>query len=246
MQAKVSVYDFRERMEDILKMHGGMEFFREMNAGGIPFFFAAATANSQDGTEYKCETITPNAMGIRLKDDKFADFLNIRNSGFVAIPKSDLTSESARALKMLEENGTDGISYGDALRNMELKGGVCLPEGDAMGISIDADPDDDGGDMGLLMQSIMDSAIADAPDARKEERKMPAIEYTEYIPSWDDSGEADLKEAFARVDQRDVHIPKGDGLLIMARQRRIAAEEAMGAGAADAVIMTAAPEEDTE
>lgn len=83
-------YDMREQMKEILKSQGGKDFFKELNAAGIPFLFIAATANTEDKTEYFCESITPNAMGIYLTDDKFADLLNIRNHGFVAVPEFSL------------------------------------------------------------------------------------------------------------------------------------------------------------
>ncbi len=57
-------------MKEIFETKGGRAFFNELNAAGIPFFFIAATENTEDKTDYLCETITPGAMGIRLTDDK--------------------------------------------------------------------------------------------------------------------------------------------------------------------------------
>lgn len=91
-------YDRREQMKEILKTQGGKDFFKELNAAGIPFLFIAATANTENKTEYFCESITPNAMGICLTDDKFADLLNIRNHGFVAVPEFSLVSANAEGM----------------------------------------------------------------------------------------------------------------------------------------------------
>ncbi len=60
----------KEQMKEIFETKGGRAFFNELNAAGIPFFFIAATENTEDKTDYLCETITPGAMGIRLTDDK--------------------------------------------------------------------------------------------------------------------------------------------------------------------------------
>ena len=81
-------YDMKEQMKEIFETKGGKAFFNELNAAGIPFFFIAATENTEDKTDYLCETITPSAMGIRLTDDKFADHLNIQHQGFVTVLES--------------------------------------------------------------------------------------------------------------------------------------------------------------
>lgn len=106
-------FDNEQVVKDIMKDNGGKEFFRELNAARVPFFFAAAVKNTADGTEYLCEAITPNSQGITLTDDKFADFLNIRNHGFVTIPSFDAASPSAQALQLFQdsEGGQDKPFY---------------------------------------------------------------------------------------------------------------------------------------
>ncbi len=47
--------------------------------------FIAAIENTEDRTEYFCETITPGTMGIRLSEDKFADHLKLQNHGFTMV-----------------------------------------------------------------------------------------------------------------------------------------------------------------
>jgi len=82
-------YDMKKQMEEIIKTKGGKEFFYELNASRIPFFFVAAVKNTEDKTEYFCEAITPGAMGIHLSEDKFKDHLNIQNRGFITVLDSD-------------------------------------------------------------------------------------------------------------------------------------------------------------
>ncbi|MCI9534795.1 MAG: hypothetical protein HFG53_08290 [Lachnospiraceae bacterium] len=73
---------------------------------GIPFFFIAATENTEDKTDYLCETITPSAMGIRLTDDKFADHLNIQHQGVVTVLESPTSAPEVKMQNPTEETGT--------------------------------------------------------------------------------------------------------------------------------------------
>lgn len=45
-------YDMKEQMKEIFETKGGKAFFNELNAAGIPFFFIAATENTEDKTDY--------------------------------------------------------------------------------------------------------------------------------------------------------------------------------------------------
>ena len=81
----VNNYNMKKQMEKLLQTKGGKAFFRELNMARIPFFFIAAIENTEDRTEYFCETITPGAMGIRLAEDKIADHLKLQNHGFIMV-----------------------------------------------------------------------------------------------------------------------------------------------------------------
>ncbi len=81
----VNNYNMKKRMEELIQTKGGKAFFRELNKARIPFFFIAAIENTEDRTEYFCETITPGTMGIRLSEDKFADHLKLQNHGFTMV-----------------------------------------------------------------------------------------------------------------------------------------------------------------
>lgn len=81
----VNNYNMKKRMEELIQTKGGKAFFRELNKACIPFFFIAAIENTEDRTEYFCETITPGTMGIRLSEDKFADHLKLQNHGFTMV-----------------------------------------------------------------------------------------------------------------------------------------------------------------
>ena len=87
-------FNLKEEMKEIIKSHGGKQFFNELNAARIPFFFAAAVENTEEDTKYLCEVITPNSIGRLLTNDKFADFLNILNNGFVTVPSFEAASMS--------------------------------------------------------------------------------------------------------------------------------------------------------
>ena len=99
-------YDMKEQMKEIFETKGGKAFFNELNAAGIPFFFIAATENTEDKTDYLCETITPSAMGIRLTDDKFADHLNIQHQGVVTVLESPTSAPEVKMQNPTEETGT--------------------------------------------------------------------------------------------------------------------------------------------
>lgn len=99
-------YDMKEQMKEIFETKGGKAFFHELNAAGIPFFFIAATENTEDKTDYFCETITPGSMGLRLTDDKFADHLNIQHQGFVTVLKFASPAPEVKGQDFSEETGT--------------------------------------------------------------------------------------------------------------------------------------------
>lgn len=99
----------KEQMKEIFETKGGKVFFNELNAAGIPFFFIAATKNTEDKTEYLCETITPGAIGIRLTDDKFADHLNIQHQGFVAVLKSQTPPPGVKGQASGQKPLTDDV-----------------------------------------------------------------------------------------------------------------------------------------
>ncbi len=96
----------KEQMKEIFETKGGRAFFNELNAAGIPFFFIAATENTEDKTDCLCETITPGAMGIRLTDNKFADHLNIQHQGFVTALESTTPVPEVKGKNLGEETGT--------------------------------------------------------------------------------------------------------------------------------------------
>ena len=93
-------YNMKEQMKEIFKTKGGKAFFDELNAARVPFFFIAAVENTEDKTEYFCETVTPKAMDICLTEDKFADHLNIQNHGFITVMDSNLVSSKAQKQKL--------------------------------------------------------------------------------------------------------------------------------------------------
>ena len=99
-------YDMKEQMKEIFETKGGKAFFNELNAAGIPFFFISATENTEDKTEYFCETITPGAIGIRLTDDKVADHLNIQHQGFITVLESPTPAPEVNGQDLDEETGT--------------------------------------------------------------------------------------------------------------------------------------------
>lgn len=103
-------YDMKEQMKEIFETKGGKAFFHELNAADIPFFFIAATGNTEDKTDYFCETITPGSMGIRLADDKFADHLNIQHQGFVTVLESPSPAPEVKGQDFGEETGTSANS----------------------------------------------------------------------------------------------------------------------------------------
>ena len=219
-----NLYDMNAAMKEILKAHGGQQFFRELNAARIPFFFVAAVANTEKETEYYCEAITPGSMGLKLADDKFADFLDIRNEGFVAVPSIDLTSEGAQALKMLDETRKEGTFYGNALADFSKANGIEIVDHDDLDDE-EEPPQHEKADG--LMGSILQYAIADAQDGRKEgDTIMPVFAPADFsnvkFCVVDDNPHV-FGENFAEIDERHKNIKKGSGAFMRAKEREAAA-----------------------
>ena len=101
----VNNYNMKKQMEKLIQTKGGKAFFRELNMARIPFFFIAAIENTEDKTEYFCEAITPGTMGIHLSEDKFTDYLNIQNHGFIAVLDPNLISSGIQGQKPGGETG---------------------------------------------------------------------------------------------------------------------------------------------
>ncbi len=222
-------YNLKEEMKEIIKEYGGKNFFNELNAARIPFFFAAAVENTEEKTEYLCESITPNAMGIRLADDKFADFLDIRNHGFVTIPSFDAASHSTQGLKLLQETGKNRQTFysDEALLGFAKGQGIPIEAG--------AEPDDE--DMwpesdGLgVSRGIVDSVICSVidentmPSGQKggESNRIPVPvccgEIMEITWGGSHFPHKNYEEEFAKIDERHKGILKGDGSFLKAKEQ---------------------------
>lgn len=219
-----NLYDLNVVMKEILKAHGGQQFFRELNAARIPFFFAAAVVNTEKETEYYCEAITPGSMGLKLADDKFADFLDIRNEGFVAVPSTDLTSEGAQALKMLNETRKEGTFYGNALADFSRANGIEIIEHDDLD---DEEAPPQHGQADELIGSILQYTIADGQGGGKEgEFIVPTItpenDYSNVKFCVEDDSPHVFGENFAEIDERHKNIKKGSGAFMRAKEREAA------------------------
>lgn len=219
-----NLYDLNAAMKEILKAHGGQQFFRELNAARIPFFFAAAVANTEKETEYYCEAITPGSMGLKLADDKFADFLDIRNEGFIAVPSTDLTSEGAQALKMLDETRKEHTFYGNALADFSRANGIEIVEHDDLD---DEEAPPQHGQADGLIGSVMQYAFADAQGGRKEgEFAVPTLtpenDYSNVKFCVADDNPHVFGENFAEIDERHKNIKKGSGAFMRMKEREAA------------------------
>ena len=102
-------YNMKEPMKEIFKTKGGKTFFDELNAARVPFFFIAAVENTEDKTEYFCETVTPKAMDICLTEDKFADHMNIQNHGFITVMDSNFVSSKAQKQKLSRKTSSSAL-----------------------------------------------------------------------------------------------------------------------------------------
>jgi len=214
----------KEEIKEIIKSHGGKDFFNELNAARIPFFFVAAVENTKETTEYLCETITPNTMGIHLTDDKFADFLDIRNHGFVTVPSCDVTSLSVQGLKLFQEAGRLPFYDDEALMKFAEEQGIQIEDGGTL--------DDEETEPGVFgkgaSRSIVESVIRHVIGGQEE----LAAEEAERIPvpvchcetldiSWGGNENPDRSYAdeFARIDKRHQEILKGDGSFLQAKEQ---------------------------
>lgn len=61
----------------------------------VPVFICYVKENSDEGTQYKAQSLDPYIMDIVIKDDKFAKFVNVINN-FETIPPS--TEENMMAM----------------------------------------------------------------------------------------------------------------------------------------------------
>lgn len=217
-------YNRKEEMKEIIKLHGGQEFFIELNAARIPFFFVAAVENTEKTTDYLCETIAPNSMGLNLTDDKFADFLDIRNHGFVAVPSADLTSESIQALKMLQETRKSAPFYGDdALMEFAKEQGIEILESgeqdDENAMNEDTPYDVSQG----IIETVVRHTIgrSDIPeDGDPEQIPIPIYHCETLAITWGadgDTGHA-YGDGFAILDERHQGILKGDGSFLQEKE----------------------------
>ena len=163
-------------------------------------------------------------MGLKLADDKFADFLDIRNEGFIAVPSTDLTSEGAQALKMLDETRKEGTFYGNALADFSRANGIEIIEHDDLDDE-EAPPQHDQTDG--LIGSIMQYAIADAQGGRKEGGFIvptitPENDYSNVKFCVIDDNTHVFGENFAEIDERHKNIKKGSEAFMRMKEREAA------------------------
>ena len=235
-------YNMKEEVKEIVKTHGGKEFFSELNAARVPFFFTAVVENTTEKTEYLCEAITPNSMGISLTEDKFADFLNIRNHGFVTIPSFDAVSPSVQGLRLFQEaeQGQGRTFYSqDVLakfneENMamiedgaRLEGGMEeeLEEGLADG------PDGNGDTVSQAAQNVLESVMRhviiepraeDEPEEEETEQIQVPVFHGESLDiTWGGGQDThkDYTGEFAKIDERHQGILKGDGSFLQVKEQ---------------------------
>lgn len=213
----------KEEVKEIMKTYGGYEFFSELTAARIPFFFAAAVSNSEDGTEYICETVTPNTMGLRLADDKFAEFLDIRNNGFVAVPSTDLTSESIQALRKFQEARKDGPFYSaEALMEFAREQGIEIVEGEDLGGGGIMDEGFPDGASQSVISSVMRHAIGGSSVPEEDatgQMPVPVCHCETLDISWGTDGSHAYGEGFSRIDERHKGILKGNGSFLQEKER---------------------------
>lgn len=223
-------YDRKEDMSQVIKEHGGEEFFDEINAARIPFFFIAAVENTEADTEYLCKAVTPSSMGILLTVDKFNDFLNIRNKGFVAIPSMEDISPSIQSLKQFDEERQKdrGLFYSqEVLAKFNAENGVVI-EDESMIVD---DVDGDGPPISQTALNVLDSVMYTLNENSGQDQK-PDKEETGKIQifTFDDTplviewggGQAtqkDYKDEFAEIDKRHEGILKGDGTFLQVKER---------------------------
>lgn len=235
-------YNMKEEVKEIVKTHGGKEFFSELNAARVPFFFTAATENTAEKTEYLCEAITPNSMGISLTEDKFADFLNIRNHGFVTIPSFDAVSPSVQGLRLFQEadQGQGQTFYSqDVLAKFNeehmamIEDGAGLEEEPEEGLR--ESPADglnrNGGTISQAGQNVLESVMQhvimgpraeDEPEEEETEQiRVPVFHSESFEITWGGGQDPhkDYTGEFAKIDERHQGILKGDGSFLQAKEQ---------------------------
>ena len=69
---KKAKYDehIKEKMEEVKKL---------LEEHEIPYFFTACIANSENGTEYKSEVLSPESLGFSVEENHMEDHINILN-----------------------------------------------------------------------------------------------------------------------------------------------------------------------
>lgn len=55
------------------------------NEEKIPIFFTLAASNSDAETKYETKTLSPDVLGVELKENNFPEFINVMN-GFNTVP----------------------------------------------------------------------------------------------------------------------------------------------------------------
>ncbi len=201
-------FNLKEEMKEIIKSHGGKQFFNELNAARIPFFFAAAVENTEEDTKYLCEVITPNSIGRLLTNDKFADFLNILNNGFVTVPSFEAASMSIQGLKTAQETERKPFYDGETLRQFAKGEGIEIENNDSL-------------DDSVVQYVIRDYREKEA--AKPKPESIPElICHGEALDITWGAAEAKNKtytEEFSKFDERHREILKGDGSFLLEKER---------------------------
>lgn len=214
-------------MKEIVKTNGGKEFFNELDAASIPFFFAAAVENTKETTEYFCRSMVPNAMGISLTDDKFADWLDIRNHGFVAVPSFDLTSQSIQGLRQMEETRKRESFYSnEMLEAFAEKQGILIEDGGIIDGEEETPTTVGRGMPREFVGSVIQHAVDDkVMPGYEDTKRIPVLEhYCESIDIvWGGNEHQDqvYEEEYAKIDERHKEILKGDGSFLQAKEREL-------------------------
>lgn len=234
-------FDRKKEVEEIIKTYGGKTFFSELVAARVPFFFTAAVKNTAEDTEYMCEAITPNSMGIPLTDDKFVDFLNIRNNGFITIPSFDMVSPSVQGLKLFQEEGQRQNFYSQEIltkfngeKMAMIEDGAELEDGEWMAVQPAGQSEvqpEDGIDEPSAVQSVLESVMQnviigsgsdDSFEGRETEQIQVAVFHGETLEiTWGGgTGQPkDYQDEFAQIDARHQKILKGDGSFLQVKER---------------------------
>lgn len=241
-------YNRKEDMNQAIKEHGGEEFFDEMNAARIPFFFIAAVENAEADTEYLCKAITPSSIGIRLTVDKFIDFLNIRNKGFVTIPSIEDISPSIQGLKQFEEERQkDGEHFysQEVLAKFNAENGVAIEDGSMLADEMDGDEPTISQTAQNVLASVMstlnESPIQDHKPDKEEAGQIRIFTFHDdpLVIEWGmgQAPQKDYKDEFAEIDKRHGNILKGDGTFLQVKEREaVYFNMGQGAGTKEEVV----------